>query len=88
MKTSVLICGRREPGLPAFITGELYYRGILPDAFHSETMGSGTVRIRVEMECDAQVLDRLLAYWKSLHGVQSIVATPLGEDEPTATAID
>ena len=81
MKASVLICAEREPtpapgGSSAFCIG----RGFSPDQLHSETMGAGTVRIRLEVECDEWRLRRLLMHWEKIIGVQSVVADPGGWD--------
>ncbi len=61
MKTSVLICARRDPDLPAVVTRELSFRKIMPDLILFEAMGSGTLKIRIVPEPgDHAILDRLL----------------------------
>ncbi len=83
MKTSVLICAERLPTLLPRIVRVLYWQGVFPDLLHAETMGAGTVRVRLEVECDEWRLCRLRMHWERIVGVQTVVATPMdGPGEP------
>jgi hypothetical protein len=84
MKTSVLICAEREPTLLPRVVRVLYWQGVFPELLHADTMGSGTLRIRLEVECDEWRLRRLLAHWEKIVGVQAVVATPLEDGELAA----
>ena len=84
MKTSFLICAEREPTLLPRIVRVLYWQGVFPDLLHAETMGTGTVRIRLEVECDEWRLCRLRMHWERIVGVQAVVATQMdGSGEPS-----
>jgi hypothetical protein len=85
MKYAVLISTQREPGLLADLTGDLFSRGIFPEQFGSETMGTGTVRIRLALECDEKTIAALVVFWEKILQVQSVVVTPaLRRGEPPA----
>jgi hypothetical protein len=86
MKYSVLISTRREPGLLAYLTGDLFHRGIFPDFLSSEALGSGSVLIRLEFDCNAAKIKSLSAYWQGLLRVQSVIVTPAVPDETVAPA--
>jgi hypothetical protein len=77
MKTSVLICAEREPALLPRIVRVLYWQGVFPELLHIDAMAAGTVRIRLEVECDEWRLRRLRMHWERIIGVQSMVMTQL-----------
>ena len=77
MKTSVLICAEREPTLLSQVVRELYFQMVTPEMLHAEAMGAHTLRIRLEVECDEWRLLRLLARWKEIVGVQTVVLNRL-----------
>jgi hypothetical protein len=85
MKTSVLICATREPTLLPRIVRILYWQGVFPDLLHADSL-EGTVRIRLEVDCDDWRLRRLLVHWERIVGVQSVEATRLLGTEPVSAA--
>jgi hypothetical protein len=56
-----------------------FQRDVFPESFNSETMGSGTVRIRMVLDCDEKTIDLLVPNWRLTPGIQSVIVTPEGE---------
>jgi acetolactate synthase regulatory subunit len=80
MKHSVLICAMRKPALLHRVVRILYWQGVEPDMLQCQTMGSGTVQIRVIVECDAWNFQCLVVQWEVIAGVQSLVTLPLDDN--------
>ena len=85
MKYSVLICGQREQGLLRDLGAVYAQHMIFRDKFCAETVGVGTVQIRLVVDCDERTIAELVSDWKMTTGVQAVVMPPRGEEPPKPT---
>lgn len=78
MRYAVLISAPRDLGLLSDLTGEFSRRGIFPDFLSSEAMGSASVRIRLELDCDESAIHSLAVFWEKTLGIELAIVTTLG----------
>jgi hypothetical protein len=82
MKTSLLICARREPTLLPRVVRLLYWQTVFPDLLCCETVGEDSVRIRLVLECDPWRLRRLTGDLAKIIGVELVATSSLSGMEP------
>lgn len=82
VKHSVFICATREPTLLGRLVLMLYWAALMPDLFQWENRGTGTVQVRLVVDCDPVCFRDLLCKWEKLAEVQSLVTRPLDAGEP------
>lgn len=80
MKYAVLISTQRKPGLLAYLTGDLFHRGIFPGFLSCEAMGMESARIRLEIDCDEKTIKALAVYWEQTLRITMAIVTPLPAD--------
>ena len=74
----------RKPALLLRVVRILYWRGVEPELLQCKAVGSGTIQVRVVVECDAWNFQCLVVQWEAIDGVQSVVTRPLEECEAVA----